>query len=204
LQDLIYKAGLMGVQVNRDQAQQMLCLLDELEHWNRAYNLTAISVREQMRSHHLLDSLSIAPLLQGTQIIDVGTGAGFPGLPLAIITPQRQFTLLDSNGKKVRFIAHVSRVLGLKNVVIAHSRAENFLVTTPFDTVLARAFSALPTLLSNVANLCGSQTRVLAMKGRRQTEGVIRLPAGWRIEQDLTLMVPDLNQNRHVLVVRAS
>jgi len=112
------------VSLDATAASRLRQLLDELERWNRSFNLTAITQRAQMVTHHLLDSLSIAPLLRGERIIDIGTGAGFPGLPLAIIQPERQFTLLDSNGKKVRFVAHAARTLGLSNVAAVHARAE--------------------------------------------------------------------------------
>jgi 16S rRNA (guanine527-N7)-methyltransferase len=121
---LISSASRLGVSLDSTAAKRLLQLLDELERWNRSFNLTAITQRAQMLTHHLLDSLSIAALLQGERIIDIGTGAGFPGLPLAIIQPERQFTLLDSNGKKIRFVNHAARTLGLANVVAVHARAD--------------------------------------------------------------------------------
>src|ERR1700758_1724736 len=117
-------AALLGVTLTPADAGRLLALLDELERWNRSYNLTAIASREQMITHHLLDSLSISPDLAGERIADVGTGAGFPGLPLALANPARQFSLIDSNGKKVRFVAHAARTLELRNVTAVHSRAE--------------------------------------------------------------------------------
>ena len=137
LQPLIVGAARLGVPLDEATAQRLSRVLDELLKWNRAYNLTAITQPREMLTHHLLDSLSVQRFLAGRRVIDVGTGAGFPGLPLAIVDPQRHFTLLDSNGKKVRFVAHVVRALGLANVDAVHSRAEAFVPPQPVDTVVA-------------------------------------------------------------------
>src|SRR6202034_4086185 len=124
-QRLIEGAGAMGIALDAAQAGRLLRLLDELAHWNRSYNLTAITTREGMISAHLLDSLAAQPDLQGLRIADVGTGPGFPGLPLALIEPQRQFTLIDSVAKKIRFVTHAVRVLELANVVTLQARVES-------------------------------------------------------------------------------
>jgi 16S rRNA (guanine527-N7)-methyltransferase len=142
-------------------------------------------------------------LLQGERIIDIGTGAGFPGLPLAIIQPERQFTLLDSNGKKVRFVAHAARTLGLSNVLAVHARAEHWQDEYgAFDTVVTRAFAPLPELVAMVQGLCGPNTRVLAMKGRRSEQERADLPLEWVIEKDVDLTIPGLDEERHALVLR--
>lgn len=197
------KAGAfeMGVTLQPAQVQALLRLLDELSRWSQTYNLTAIRAREEMLTHHLLDSLSIAPYLRGQRCIDVGTGAGFPGLPLAIAQPERQFVLLDSNGKKIRFVAHMVRTLGLQQVSAVHARAEDYRANG-VDCVLARAFAPLSELISRVEALCGPETRVLAMKGRRSTESAAELPAGWSVEADHDLHVPGLQESRHLLVLR--
>lgn len=202
LAGLLAAAATLGVPLEAAAAQRLLGLLDELARWNRTYNLTAISDRREMVTHHLLDSLAVWPLLHGQRVIDVGTGAGFPGLPLAIVDPQRHYTLLDSNGKKVRFVAHVARSFGLGNVEPVHARAENWRPAAPFDTVVARAFAPLPELLARVAGLCGPSTRVLAMKGRRDADERTQLPVGWCLEADRELAVPGLAAQRHVLVLR--
>ncbi|MCE2714383.1 MAG: 16S rRNA (guanine(527)-N(7))-methyltransferase RsmG [Acidibacter sp.] len=200
---LISSASRLGVSLDATAAARLLQLLDELERWNRSFNLTAITQRAQMVTHHLLDSLSIAPLLQGERIIDIGTGAGFPGLPLAIIQPERQFTLLDSNGKKVRFVAHAARTLGLSNVLAVHARAEHWQDEYgAFDTVVTRAFAPLPELVAMVQGLCGPNTRVLAMKGRRSEQERAGLPLEWVIEKDVDLTIPGLDEERHALVLR--
>jgi 16S rRNA (guanine527-N7)-methyltransferase len=202
LQPLIAGAARLGVPLDEATAQRLSRVLDELLKWNRAYNLTAITQPREMLTHHLLDSLSVQRFLAGRRVIDVGTGAGFPGLPLAIVDPQRHFTLLDSNGKKVRFVAHVVRALGLANVDAVHSRAEAFVPPQPFDTVVARAFAPLPTLVEWVAPLCSPHTRVLAMKGRALEQERAGLPPGWVIERDEPVEVPGLGEERRVVVLR--
>lgn len=201
-QRIVDGAARLGVVLDAVQAATLSRLLDELTRWNKTYNLTAVTARGEMITHHLLDSLSVAPHVHGERVADVGTGAGFPGLPLAVAQPQRRFTLLDSNGKKVRFVAHAARTLGLGNVEALQARAGEWTPPTPFDTVVARAFAPLPDLVAQVAALCGPDTRVLAMKGRRDPAERAGLPVGWRIESDLDLEVPGLGAERHVLVLR--
>jgi 16S rRNA (guanine527-N7)-methyltransferase len=195
-------AGARQLQVDLDDtaAAALLRLLEELLHWNRAYNLTAITDRAQMLTHHLLDSLSVAPFVQGSTLADVGTGAGFPGLPLALVAPERRCVLMDSNGKKQRFVAHAARVLGLANVEALHVRVEELRPAQAFDTVVARACAALPQLLEWVAPLCGPGTRVLAMKGRLPEAEIAAVAPPWVIEQVLPLQVPGLNEERHLII----
>jgi 16S rRNA (guanine527-N7)-methyltransferase len=194
----------LGVALDDAQAQNLTLLLDELVKWNAAYNLTAITEPGKMVTHHLLDSLSIQPALHGTTVADVGTGAGFPGLPLAVVDPRRQFTLIDSNNKKVRFVGHAARLLGLANVTAVHARSEAFKTEKPFDTVVARAFAALPELLKLVSPLCGPETRVLAMKGKRPDDEIAAVPAPWRVIEVRALPVPGLNEERHVVMLQLS
>ena len=199
---LIDAAGSLGTPLAPESADRLLKLIDELLRWNRTYNLTAITRRDEMITHHLLDSLSVQSALHGTTVADVGTGAGFPGLPLAVVEPGRRFTLIDSNNKKVRFVSHAAHLLGLSNVTAVHSRSESFKAAKPFDTVIARAFAALPELLELVAPLCGPQTRVLAMKGKRPDDEIAGVPSGWRILEVRPLSVPGLNEERHLVVVQ--
>ena len=197
---LIERARLLNVSLGDAQADLLVLLLDELERWNMAYNLTSIRGREAMITHHLLDSLSIHEHLRGTRIADVGTGAGFPGLPLAVASPQRQFTLLDSSGKKVRFVAHAARELGLGNVEAVQARVEDFKPGAPFDTVTARAFAALPDLLAGVRAICGPGTRVLAMKGRHPRAELEAIRPPWRVLETIPLEVPGLAEARHLVI----
>ena len=198
-QRLVEGAGAMGIALDGAQAARLLRLLDELAHWNRSYNLTAITTREGMISAHLLDSLAAQPDLQGQRIADVGTGAGFPGLPLALIEPQRQFTLIDSVAKKIRFVTHAVRVLELANVVPLQARVETLNPDIPFSTVIARAYAALPDLLGSVRGLCGADTRVVALKGRYPQDELSELPRGWRLAQVRKLTIPGLDAERHSL-----
>jgi 16S rRNA (guanine527-N7)-methyltransferase len=198
-QRLIEDAQAMGIALDEQQALRLLRLLDELASWNRSYNLTAITARESMISAHLLDSLSALPEIQGQLIADVGTGAGFPGLPLAVMAPQKQFTLIDSVAKKIRFVTHAMRVLELGNVTPLQARVEMLAPLTPFDTVIARAYAALPDLLASVQGLCGPSTRVVALKGRYPQDELAELPRGWRLTQARPLVIPRLQAERHIL-----
>lgn len=204
LETLVQDAATLGVALSEDDARRLLTLLDELARWNRTYNLTAISTPAEMLTHHLLDSLAIQSDLQGTRIADVGTGAGFPGLPLAVCNPARQFTLIDSNGKKIRFVSHAAHALGLANVTAVHARAENLKPEAPFDTVVARALAPLPQMLAQVAPLCGPLSRVLAMKGRWPTEELAALPAPWRLAGSRELKIPGLAEARCVIVLTSA
>lgn len=198
---LVSDAALLGVPLSEADAGRLLTLLEELRRWNMRTNLTAITDPAQMITHHLLDSLAISPDLAGARIADVGTGAGFPGLPLAVANPQRQFTLIDSNAKKLRFVTHAVGLLGLANVTTLHARAEALHPEVPFDTVTARALAPLPKLLAQVAPLAGPGTRVLAMKGRWPEDELAAMPAAWRLTDSRTLSVPGLDAARCVLLL---
>ncbi len=182
-----------------EQAARALQLLDELSIWNRSYNLTAITERGAMIRGHLLDSLAAHVDIAGSRIADVGTGAGFPGLPLALVSPQRSFTLIDSVAKKIRFVTHAVRKLALANVTPLQLRVETLVPDAAFDTVIARAYAALPDLLASVAGLCGPGTRVLALKGRYPADELAELPPGWRLEHSRALTIPGLAAQRHIL-----
>jgi len=201
LQRLVHDAAALGVALTEHDAARLRQLLEELAHWNRRYNLTGIADLESMVSHHVLDSLAVHRYLHGASIADVGTGAGFPGLPLALVNPERRFTLIDSNGKKIRFVSHAVRTLGLMNVEPLQARVETLRPERPFDTVLARAFAPLPQLLESVAPLCGSETRVLAMKGKWPQAELDALPPLWRIADSHKLTVPGLPEARCLIVL---
>jgi 16S rRNA (guanine527-N7)-methyltransferase len=191
----------MAVELTEHDASRLQQLLDELDRWNRTYNLTAITKREEMVTHHLLDSLAVQADLHGVTVADVGTGAGFPGLPLAVLNPERRFTLIDSAGKKIRFVSHAAHALGLTNVEGLHARVESLKPEKPFDTIVTRAFAPLPDMLEKVAPLCGPQSRVLAMKGKWPREEVAAIPPGWRVANSRDLVIPGLKEARCAIVL---
>ncbi|HET9108725.1 MAG TPA: 16S rRNA (guanine(527)-N(7))-methyltransferase RsmG [Steroidobacteraceae bacterium] len=203
LQRLVHDAAALGVALTEHDAARLRQLLEELARWNQKFNLTGLTDLESMVSHHVLDSLAVHRYLHGAAIADVGTGAGFPGLPLALVNPERRFTLIDSNGKKIRFVSHAVRILGVMNVEPLQARVETLRPERPFDTVLARAFAALPQLLAAVGPLCGSDTRVLAMKGKWPQAELDALPPGWRVAESHTLTVPGLAEARCLIVLMA-
>lgn len=185
------------------QAEQtLLDFIALLEKWNHAYNLTAVRQPTQMISRHLMDSLVVMPYLHGEQILDVGSGAGLPGIPLALVCPERQFTLLDSNGKKVRFMRQAVSQLGLENVTVVHSRVEQFQSSSGFDTIIARAYATLGELVRGARHLCRSDGRFLIMKGAYPVAEFDDLSAEFELETSHSLHVPGLEAERHLLVVR--
>jgi 16S rRNA (guanine527-N7)-methyltransferase len=198
---LIQDAKAMGIELTERDGLRLEQLLEELEKWNRTYNLTAITKREDMVTHHILDCLAVHRDLHGTAIADVGTGAGFPGLPLAVLSPGRRFTLIDSAGKKIRFVSHAAHALGLTNVEGVHGRAESLRPAAPFDTVLTRAFAPLPEMLEKVSSLCGPDTKVLAMKGKWPREEVAAIPPAWRVESSREIEIPGLGEARCLIVI---
>jgi 16S rRNA (guanine527-N7)-methyltransferase len=198
------RARQLGVALDEAMAERLLRLLDELRLWNRAYNLTAIEEREAMVVTHLLDSLAAHADLAGERIADVGTGAGFPGLPLAITNPQRQFTLIDATAKKVRFVAHAARTLGLNNVQAVQARAEAMHPEQPFDTILARAVAPLAGLAQLAQPLARAGTRLLAYKGRRPEAELAAIPAGWQLVGVRAVQIPGLDAERCLVTLVAT
>jgi len=156
----------LNLKVTDQQIDQLLNFIKLIEKWNKAYNLTAIRDRDEMARLHILDSLAIVPYIEGQRIIDIGTGAGLPGIPLAICLPEVGFTLLDSNAKKTRFVQQVVLELKLKNVEVLHSRVENYHPEQTYDAVLTRAFASLPDIVKLTAHLLSKEGVLLAMKGQ--------------------------------------
>jgi 16S rRNA (guanine527-N7)-methyltransferase len=181
--------------------QKLDLLLDELERWNRKVNLTAIRDRDEMVTAHIDDSLSVLPLLKGRQILDVGTGAGFPGLPLAIVAPEREFHLIDSNNKKIQFVRHVVGLLGLDNVTAVKARGEDYAPGHRFDTVIARALASLPKLVEIAGHHVREDGVFVALKGRYPEEELQQLPDTWR-SSVTELKVPGLEVgSRHAVLL---
>jgi 16S rRNA (guanine527-N7)-methyltransferase len=170
-----------------------------LERWNRAYNLTAVRDPEAMVVRHLLDSLSILPWLEGPRVLDVGSGAGLPGIPLAIARPEYGFCLLDSNGKRTRFLTQATAELQLANVSVVRSRVEDYRPTALFNSVVSRAFATLADLVADAGRLCAPEGRLLAMKGVFPDDELARLPPAYRVVGVYPLRVPHLDAERHLV-----
>lgn len=179
-------------------AARLLAYVALMEKWNKAYNLTAIRDTEKIITHHILDSLAIAPYISGQRILDVGAGAGLPGIPLAMVFPEKHFTPLDSNGKKTRFLTHAVAELELQNVEVVQARVEGYHPDACFDCVVARAFSSLADLLEKTQHLRCENGRILAMKGRYPTEEIAATQGHCEVH---TIDVPFLNEARHVVLV---
>ena len=192
----------LGIELDGTRAESLLTLVDELEQGNKQFNLTAIRDRPGMLTKHVLDSLSIQPYLRGERLADVGTGAGFPGLALAIVNPQRRFTLIEATGKKARFVEQTAQRLGLANVLTVNSRAEAYRPFELFDTVFARALSSLADFVAYAGHLCAPDGRLLAMKGKRPDEEISGLPRSFRVLAVHRLSVPGLTDRHLVELVR--
>jgi 16S rRNA (guanine527-N7)-methyltransferase len=190
----------MGLDLTAPVRKKLLNFLELLEKWNRAYNLTAVRDPEQMVPRHLLDSLTVLPYLQGPRVLDIGTGAGLPGIPLALARPDLDFTLLDSNAKKTRFATQALHELGLKNVAVVQERVEKFHPEIKFDTLIARAFASIPDMLAASRHLCAPRGRFLVMKGVFPQEELAAVTDGYEAEVK-ALRIPGLDAARHVVIL---
>lgn len=184
------------------QVKQLLDYLELIRKWNRSYNLTMVSSPEQMLGRHVLDSLALLPHVQGKTVLDIGSGAGLPGIPLAIALPGASVVLLDSGGKKVRFLNHVIRTLKLTSASTVHERIEAYQPEVCPDIICARALAALPRVLEWCDHLVGPETRLLAMKGRYPEQELLALPAGFMIDEVIVLAVPGESSERHLVIIR--
>lgn len=194
-------AGLakLNLALPQDAREKLLLHLSLLAKWNKTYNLTAITNLDAMVTLHLLDSLAIAQLIQGPNILDVGSGAGFPGIPLAIALPQYNFVLLDSNRKKTTFLTNVVAQLKLTNVKVIHERVENFHFAQGFDTIVTRATFSLSDFVTLTKHLLHPKGYLLAMKGQYPTEELQLVDADVNVEK---LHVPGLDAERHVVKIQ--
>lgn len=190
-------AAAMGLQLSPHAVEQLGSLLQLLAKWNRVHNLTSLAESKWV-SHHLLDSLSIVSILPDGRMIDVGSGGGFPGLPVAIVNPHREIALLDSNQKKTAFLRQAVAELGLANVVVETARSESFKPHNAFDVVVSRAFSDLKSFIDLAGHLCREGGTLLAMKGTLPTEELDALPPGIARET-VRLEVPMIDGQRHVV-----
>jgi len=196
---LLDGARALALELDEAQLAKLVAHLDLLDDWNTRMNLTAIRDRPSQLTKHLLDSLTVLPYLQGGRIADVGSGAGFPGIPLAIVAPGRHFSLIESTGKKCRFLEHVRDALGLANVEVVQSRAESYKPEVRFDTVLARAVGPVADLVKVAGPLVVGGGRLLAMKGRYPTDELAARLSGWKVAAVHPLTVPGLAEERHLV-----
>lgn len=195
-------AGLAALQLELDEGvvERLLDYVDLLARWNATYNLSAVRDPVDMVTRHLLDSLSVLPHVAGASLADLGTGAGLPGIPLAIATPPRAVTLVDSNGKKTRFLRAAVRELGLGNVRVVEARVEQ--AEGVYDCITARAFASLADMLDWGGHLLAAHGTWLALKGRYPQDELAALPPGFGVERVLPLRVPGLDAERHVVVIK--
>jgi len=196
---------MIGLQLSLAQAQQCQDFMALLGQWNQAFNLTAITEPKHMISHHFLDSLAISPYLHGNTIMDVGSGAGFPGLPLAICHPNRQFCLADSHRKKTAFLRQVVFALGLCNVEVLHARVESASFNStlsPFTTLISRAFSDINTFVTLSQQHCAANGKFLAMKGQYPSEELTGLATTISIQEVVKLLIPGLDAQRHLVILQ--
>lgn len=198
---LVAGAAELGITLDERQLDSLQKLLDEVQSTNAKFNLTAIRDREGMLVKHVLDSLTLQRYLQGEHIADVGTGPGFPGLPLAIVNPLRQFALIESVAKKARFVQVATDALGCANVQVVHGRAEGYHPARLFDTVTARALASLADFVAYAGHLCAPGGVILAMKGRRPDAELTELPRRWRVRAINRVQVPGLADERHIVEI---
>ena len=203
-QELIQGAQQLNVALSKQQQEQLLQYLGLLIKWNKAYNLTAVRNPDEMVSRHLLDSLSVVEYVQlyGDNWLDVGSGGGMPGVPLAIMFPERKFTLLDSNGKKTRFLTQVKLELKLDNLEVIHSRVEAYTPEQAFSGIISRAFSSLEDFTNWTRHLGDLQTNWLAMKGVHPDDELQALPEDFRLDSCQILKVPGCQGQRHLLILQ--
>jgi 16S rRNA (guanine527-N7)-methyltransferase len=192
-------ARALGVELAPPQATRLVRHLDLMDEWGARMNLTAIHAREQQLTKHVLDSLSVRPWLKGERVADVGSGAGFPGIPLAVVEPARHFALIESTGKKCEFLRHVVSELALANVEVVQDRAETYRPPLKFGTVVARAVGPIADLVRRSGHLVAGGGRLLAMKGRLPEAELAARLNGWKLAGVHRLAVPGLAEERHLV-----
>ncbi len=201
--ELLHKAaGEIGINLSKQQIDQLIRYVNLIEKWNRAYNLTAVRGRQELLTRHILESLAIAPFIVGERRVDVGTGAGLPGVPLAIADPQSQYVLMDSNGKKTRFLFEVKRQLGLSNIEVETTRVENWRPVQPVDTVITRAFADLATTVERIDHVLSDQGVLFAMKTENASYELHALPRGMEQAACRDIAVPGRDWSFQLLTIR--
>lgn len=200
---IISGADSLNIQLTDQQSELLLRYLLLLEKWNKTYNLSAVRVVEQMVSRHLLDSLTVLPYIKSNNILDVGTGGGLPGIPLAIIFPEKKITLLDSNGKKTRFLFQVVTELKLKNVSVQNIRVEKFRPKEKFDGIISRAFASLKDMIDNCNHLLTEDGYFYAMKGLYPADELSAISADYKLCDCFPLHVPGEESERNLLLIKS-
>ncbi|ECS6040355.1 16S rRNA (guanine(527)-N(7))-methyltransferase RsmG [Salmonella enterica] len=193
-----------GISLTDHQKTLLVAYVDMLHKWNKAYNLTSVRDPNEMLVRHILDSIVVAPYLQGQRFIDVGTGPGLPGIPLAIVLPDAHLTLLDSLGKRVRFLRQVQHELKLENITPVQSRVEAYPSEPPFDGVISRAFASLNDMVSWCHHLPGEKGRFYALKGQLPGDEIASLPDDFSVESVEKLRVPQLEGERHLVIIKSN
>lgn len=201
LRTLTAGARTLKVRTAAEARAAMIDYLKQLEAWNGTYNLTAVRRPEDMVVRHLLDSLSTLPYVVGDEIADVGSGAGLPGIPLALARPGKRMTLVESNGKKAAFLRHVVRALSLGNVSVVQQRVEDYKPARGYDTVVCRAFATANAAVHLAGHLCRPGGRMVLMKGRDPASELQDLPAGFRVAEVAPVTIPGLDAERHIVVL---
>jgi len=191
----------LGLDVSDQKLDLLLEYLQLFHKWNRTYNLSAVRNPEEMVHRHLLDSLSVIPHINGKNFIDVGTGGGLPGIPLAIMFPEKSFTLLDSNGKKTRFLFQVKTSLHLDNVTVENQRVEAFQPETKFCAVISRAFASIEDMVKGCHHLLSENGLFYAMKGQFPQDELSVLEKHYKVVDSFALTVPDSDGERHLIVL---
>jgi 16S rRNA (guanine527-N7)-methyltransferase len=199
LQNSLEKCDLV---VTQQQQQQLINYVLLMHKWNKTYNLTSVRDPRQMVIKHIIDSIVVAPFLENVCYIDVGTGPGLPGIPLAIMCPDKQFVLLDSLGKRVRFMKQVAYELKINNIQPVQSRVEDFVPDVKIDGVLSRAFASLKDMLHWCQHLVDSDGVFLALKGQLPTSELNELPLGFILQDTIKLNVPGLDGERHIVKIK--
>ncbi|MCL1886944.1 MAG: 16S rRNA (guanine(527)-N(7))-methyltransferase RsmG [Betaproteobacteria bacterium] len=199
---LVEGSRIIGVELDENQIRQLMMYLALLSRWNGVYNLTAIRSQDAMITHHVLDSLAVADAVKDTKhLLDVGSGAGLPGMVLAILFPNKQVSLIDAAQKKTAFLSQVKVELRLKNVTVYTGRVEKLRIAEKFDGIISRAFSDLSTFIEVSGHLLSDEGSFYAMKGSMPEHEIDALPAGLKLKAVVPLKIPFLNAERHLLVL---
>jgi 16S rRNA (guanine527-N7)-methyltransferase len=199
--ELAHGIEALGLPIESAVQTKLLQYVALIERWNRVYNLTAVREPEKMLTHHVLDCLAVAPHVTGGSLLDVGSGAGLPGIPLALVHPAHRVTLLDSSHTKASFLKQAAIELSLPNVEAVHARVETWEGPGPYDFVISRAFSDLAEFVSLAGRVCAPGGTLAAMKGVYPYEELALLPAGYRLAKAVPLAVPGLSAERHLMLI---